>query len=128
MERTINTAATIVVFRHFRRKVKTGPYRCLKVHPTQLYSSAYAFALAGICFLLWRKIASIRPGLTLGLMLILYGASRFAMEFLRDDNPFESAWWAVLEGYTVSQNIGFYLVILGLFLTIFCVTGKRGRD
>jgi len=40
----------------------------------------------------------------------------FVVEYLRDDNPFEYAWWAIYRGGTVSQNIGIYMVIFGLVL------------
>ena len=40
------------------------------------------------------------------------------IEYLRDDNPFEYAWWAIYKGGTVSQNLSIYLVILGVILMI----------
>ena len=49
-------------------------------------------------------------------MLILYGATRFGLEFLRDDNPLEQGWWAIYKDATVSQNIGIYLVIVGVVM------------
>lgn len=67
--------------------VDKGIYRCLPVHPTQLYSSANAFALCLILYFCWR-----------------------------DDNPFEYSWWIIYKGGTVSQNLGIYLVIIGIIL------------
>jgi prolipoprotein diacylglyceryltransferase len=56
----------------------------------------------------------------MSLMLMLYGVTRFFIETLRGDNPFETAWWTVYKGGTVSQNICIYMVIAGLIcLTIF---------
>ena len=43
-------------------------------------------------------------------MFILYGVTRFFIEFLRDDNPFE------FDGLTISQNLGIALVALGVVL------------
>jgi len=43
-------------------------------------------------------------------MFIVYGITRFLMEFLRDDNPFE------FDGLTISQNIGIAMVALGVVL------------
>jgi len=43
-------------------------------------------------------------------MLIFYGISRFSIEFMRDDNPFE---FAVL---TISQLLGIGMILLGLAL------------
>ena len=98
-------------------------YRCLPVHPTQLYSSINGGILALILYLFWRrgqkaeisqnyKKLFIKPGCTFGLMFIVYGISRFFIEFLRDDNPFG------FDGLTISQNIGIAMVIFGVFLMV----------
>jgi len=108
-------------------EVTKGRYRSLPIHPTQLYSSANAALLCLILYLFWRrsqraahsgntKKLLIQPGHTFGLAFILYGVTRFFLESVRDDNPFEYAWWAVYKGGTVSQNLGIYLVILGVVL------------
>jgi phosphatidylglycerol:prolipoprotein diacylglycerol transferase len=107
--------------------VKNGAYRCLPVHPTQLYSSANAGLLCLILYLFWRRSEKAagsknpkklfaKPGLTFSLAFILYGITRFFLEHLRDDNPFEYAWWAIYKGATVSQNLGIYAIILGVVL------------
>ncbi len=98
------------------KEVTTGKYRGLAVHPTQFYSSANALVVCLVLYLFWRKFAITKPGFTFALMLILYGSTRFGLEFLRDDNPLEQAWWAIYKGATVSQNIGIYLVILGFVI------------
>ncbi len=90
------------------------------VHPTQLYSSANALLLCGVLLCSRRKFGRKKPGTTFSLMFVLYGTMRFLIEFIRDDNPFEYAWWAIYKGGTVSQNIGIYMVIIGLVLfTVF---------
>ena len=43
-------------------------------------------------------------------MFVLYGITRFFMELLRDDNPFE------FDGLTISQNISIAMIILGAVL------------
>jgi phosphatidylglycerol:prolipoprotein diacylglycerol transferase len=103
-----------------RQAVTKGPYRCLPVHPTQLYSSINAAIVCLLLFLFWRRSQNAQkggkraflaaPGCTFALMFILYGATRFGIEFLRDDNPFE------IKGIplTISQYIGIGLVIVGL--------------
>ncbi|MHC4423125.1 MAG: prolipoprotein diacylglyceryl transferase [Planctomycetota bacterium] len=109
--------------------VKNGPYRCLPVHPTQLYSSVNGAVLCLILYLFWRrtlknpnsknrKTLFHKPGCTFGLMFILYGSTRFFLEFLRDDNPFEFGWWAIYKGGTVSQNLGIYMTIFGAALMV----------
>ncbi|MHC4154868.1 MAG: prolipoprotein diacylglyceryl transferase [Planctomycetota bacterium] len=107
--------------------VTEGEYRCLPVHPTQLYASANALAC---CLLLYlfrrrslraekskgaRKVFS-KPGSTFALMFIIYGVARFLLELVRDDNPFEYGWWILYKGATVSQNLSIYLVVLGVVL------------
>ena len=102
--------------------VDNGPYRCLLVHPTQLYSSANGALLCLILYFFWRRTKKkagkplSKPGSTFALMFILYGITRFFIEFLRDDSPFEYAWWAVYKGGTVSQNLGIYMLIFGVIL------------
>ncbi len=109
--------------------VTKGNYRCLPVHPTQLYSSVNALFLCFILYLFWRRaqLAAVLkdnkklfagPGCTFSLMFVLYGITRFLIEFLRDDNPFEYGFWAVYKGGTVSQNISIYMVILGVILML----------
>jgi len=116
-------------------EVSRGTFRCLPVHPTQLYTSA----TAGFCCLLLylfrrrgikleragkRRILLGMPGQTFAMMFILYAAMRFLLEFLRDDNPFEYGPWTlriiyiVYKGGTVSQNIAVYLVAIGLLLMV----------
>jgi prolipoprotein diacylglyceryltransferase len=112
-------------------EVTKGKYQCLSIHPTELYSSANAAFLCLLLYLFWRisqraagsrntRMLFTRPGQTFALAFILYGITRFLIEYLRDDNPFEYAWWALYKGGTVSQNLSIYLVILGVVLmTVF---------
>jgi len=103
--------------------VDKGPYRCLPVHPTQLYSSANGLLCCLILYFFWRRSRNTgrlfdKPGCTFSLMFILYGIGRFFIEFLRGDNPFEYGWWAVYKGGTVSQSLGIYMLVLGVVLTV----------
>lgn len=98
-------------------EVTTGKYRCLPVHPTQLYSSAAGAVCSLILFLFWRRSKKnskilTEPGCTFSLMFILYGFTRFFMEILRDDNPFE------FDGLTISQNISIIMIITGSILIV----------
>jgi phosphatidylglycerol:prolipoprotein diacylglycerol transferase len=108
-------------------EVTKGKYQCLRIHPTQLYSSANAALLCLMLYLFWRwsqkaagsgntRILFAQSGQTFALAFILYGITRFLIEYIRDDNPFEYAWWAIYKGGTVSQNLSIYLVILGVVL------------
>ncbi|MHC4647961.1 MAG: prolipoprotein diacylglyceryl transferase [Planctomycetota bacterium] len=120
-----------------KNMVDEGPYRCLPIHPTQLYASANAVLFSLILFLFWkrgRKAERLRkkklfakPGCTFALMFILYGIARFSLEMLRDDNPFEYAWWIIYKGGTVSQSLSIYLVILGVILMVAFETMKPDK-
>ncbi|HPD48049.1 MAG TPA: prolipoprotein diacylglyceryl transferase [Anaerohalosphaeraceae bacterium] len=102
-------------------------YQMLPVHPTQIYASLNALALCGILFAFWRRFGAKYPGCTLGLMFLLYGPTRFVLEAIRDDNPFEKAWWTIYPGGTVSQNLGIYLFIVGSVIFIACWrAGRKG--
>ena len=101
--------------------VTKGQYRCMPVHPTQLYSSINGVILFLILYLFWRRSKRAgmvkttnkiftRPGSTFSLALILYGIARFIIEDLRDDNPFE------FDGLTISQNISIVMIVLGAAL------------
>jgi phosphatidylglycerol:prolipoprotein diacylglycerol transferase len=104
-----------------KTEVTEGKYRSLPVHPTQLYSSGMGAFWCLILFLFWRRAQKAelsgqsgrfltKPGYTFALMFIVYGITRFLVEYLRDDNPFE------FDGLTISQNIGIGMVVLGVVL------------
>jgi phosphatidylglycerol:prolipoprotein diacylglycerol transferase len=106
-----------------RYEVTKGRYRCLGVHPSQLYASANALLLCGILYFFWRKSLGStgsdnaskllgRPGSMVGLMFVLYGFSRFLLEFIRDDNPYE------LGILTISQILGIVMLVLGVVLLV----------
>lgn len=85
------------------------------LYPTQLLESLATLIL----FVVLRAIqawphrrAPLRPGLLIALYLILYGTARFAIEFLRGDNPH---WWL---GLTLSQWLGLAAVPLGFWLLL----------
>ncbi len=104
--------------------VTHGDYHAKKIHPTQIYSSIDGFILAGILYAVWAWIGRRKPGVVMSLMLMLYGVARFLIETVRDDNPFETAWWAAYKGGTVSQNISIYMFILGAILLAIMATRK----
>ncbi len=99
-----------------KQAVTQGEYRCLPVHPTQIYSSVNLFLMTAVLYGLWRWIGQKKPGMIVSLTLMLYAAIRFFEETLRDDNPFEYAWWMLYRGGTISQNIAIYLFIVGAAL------------
>jgi phosphatidylglycerol---prolipoprotein diacylglyceryl transferase len=106
-----------------KQQVTKGEYRCLPVHPTQLYSSALAVIVYLILYLFWhwagkfekkgRKVPAVaNSGGTFALMFILYSICRFFIEFIRDDNPFGA------NGLTISQNLSIAMFIFGFVLLV----------
>lgn len=110
--------------------VTEGRYRCLAVHPSQVYSSLTSLLLSGVLYLFWNRAQGRRgkgdpargvsPGQTFGLMLALYGMVRFLLELSRDDNPYEYG------HLTISQIIGVGLLIVGT--SIFVAVGRLKRS
>jgi phosphatidylglycerol:prolipoprotein diacylglycerol transferase len=107
-----------------REAVTHGRYRCLPVHPTQLYTSGSAAAIALILYAFWRRSQRAekagthrpltKPGSTFSLMFVLYGLMRFGIEFLRDDNPYE------IDSLTIGQLLSLGLIVLGgVLLAVF---------
>jgi phosphatidylglycerol:prolipoprotein diacylglycerol transferase len=108
-----------------QKELVAGPYRCMKVLPTQPIETGYTFLLAAAMYFIWKKWALRIPGLTIATVTWIYGILRFFNEGLRDDNPFEYAWWAVYKGGTISQNISLYMIAAGVILTIVLI--KRNK-
>lgn len=81
---------------------------CAAIHPTQLYSSAGGF-LTWALLLLWERL-SPRRGATFARFLLLYGTSRFVVDFWRS---YEIDAQGPL-GLTLSQWISVGLIVSGL--------------
>lgn len=80
----------------------------VKLIPTQLFSSAGMFIIAGILF---RYASKERPKVKVGaLYLILYSIGRFTIEFFRNDHR------GAIGIFSTSQFISFFVLILGLIL------------
>jgi len=93
-------------------------------HPTQIYESLVTF---GIFLALIRfRGRKTRPGQVAWLYVVMYAATRFAIEFVRGDNP------QALFGLTVSQVISLLALIavlpLGYFIWFARDGGRSGAD
>jgi phosphatidylglycerol---prolipoprotein diacylglyceryl transferase len=103
-----------------QKEVTAGPYRCLPVHPTQLYASGLALLLSLLLYGAWRRSQKAeregvyplgtKPGSVFGMMFVVYGVMRFVMESLRDDNPFE------VDHLTIAQLLAIAMLIFGITL------------
>jgi phosphatidylglycerol---prolipoprotein diacylglyceryl transferase len=90
----------------------------VKVLPTQLFSAAGDFLIAGILIAYARRAKY--KGNTAALYLVLYGVGRFLIEFLRDDER------GAVGFLSTSQFISIFIVIIAVVL--FYVNKKRGIE
>lgn len=86
-------------------------YPFQKIHPVQLYESAFNFMLCVALCVFLRKNKT--HGKTAAFYLVAYGIARFILEFFRGDNEKISA------GLTISQIIGIFVCTAGIGLFIF---------
>ncbi len=92
-------------------------------HPSQLYEAGLEGLLlfAVLSFLFWRTDARYQPGKLFGTGLVIYGLSRFTMEFFRQpDAGLEHLSW----GLTMGQTLTVPLILAGLYLA---ATAKARR-
>lgn len=109
-------------FKFIRSAEWQNEFAPLACHPTQIYEALCYLALFGLMmWMYWRKNAGERPGLLFGTFLIGTFASRFFIEFIKNDQvPFEAS---------MTLNMGQWLsvpfVALGIFLICRALTHKR---
>lgn len=90
-------------------------YEGLACHPTQIYEALTYLALFGLMmWMYWRRNAGERPGLLFGTFLVGTFASRFLIEFIKNDQvAFEA---------NMTLNMGQWLsipfVVLGVILIV----------
>jgi len=75
------------------------------LHPTQLYESLLAFAMALLLWAIWRR--RVAPGAVLAALFLLYGTGRFLLEGIRGDHG------VPLGGWTVSRWISLATATIG---------------
>ena len=82
----------------------------LLIHPTQLYSSLYGFAIFGVLLSVEKR--STGPGFVFGLFLLLYATARFLVDFVRYYDPSLIAFQlsGVLLTYNQMINMGLFVV------------------
>lgn len=84
----------------------------VNLHPTQLYASLYGLIIFLLLLLFERQVN--KRGGTFGAFLVLYGISRFALDFFR----FYEENMRVLIGLTLNQLLSLGLLILGVVLLL----------
>ncbi len=96
-------------------------------HPSQLYEAALEGVLmAAILWpLFWKTDARYRPGFLFGMAALIYGLSRFAVEFVREPDA-QLQWLVEQSGFSMGQWLTIPMIVLGLFL-VFTANGRRQR-
>jgi len=87
------------------------------IHPTQLYSSAYGLIIFIILMMLDKK--EHLDGFLFSIFLILYGVSRFTVDFFR----FYESQMFLIDGIGFNQILSLLLVVAGIAVLI-----VKGRD
>ena len=91
--------------------IQEGAAATTPLHPTQIYSSALAFLLAGV--LVWSFRKHPFEGFVAGLTLTLYPVNRFLLELIRNDEKGQLG-----TSLTISQMISIGLFAGGIALLI----------
>jgi phosphatidylglycerol:prolipoprotein diacylglycerol transferase len=94
----------------------TGVPIGVHLHPTQLYESGASFLL--FLFLLWLHRRKRFSGQVLLTYAVLYGATRFTIEFFRDDPRGDILGLTSLTGLSTSQLISLFVGLGGLILLV----------
>jgi phosphatidylglycerol:prolipoprotein diacylglycerol transferase len=101
---------------------KTADLSC-RVHPVQLYESAYNFMLYIFLVLVFSRTK--RTGLVSALYLVFYPLGRFVLEFFRGDRPERVA----VGGLSIGQFISIPLFLVGIILLLWLMLkGRQNED
>jgi phosphatidylglycerol:prolipoprotein diacylglycerol transferase len=99
----------------------TGVPTGVHLHPTQLYESFAALLI--FLFLYWLHRRKRFDGQVLGTYAVLYGLTRFTIEFFRDDPRGDILGLTTLTGLSTSQLISLFVVAGGVVFLVL----RRGR-
>jgi phosphatidylglycerol---prolipoprotein diacylglyceryl transferase len=96
-------------------------------HPSQLYEAALeGLLMAAIMWPLFFKTdARYKPGFLFGTAALIYGLSRFAVEFVREPDQ-QLQWLVEASGLSMGQWLTIPMILIGLFL-IATAAGRRKR-
>ena len=99
-----------------------GPPR----HPSQLYEAALEGVLLFLVlwYMFWRTRARWQPGLLVGAFILVYGLSRFAVEFVRESDA-HLVEFASATGLHMGQWLSVPMIVGGLYLV---VTARKRAD
>jgi len=96
-------------------------------HPSQLYEAALeGLLMAAIMWPLFFKTdARYKPGFLFGTAALIYGLSRFTVEFVREPDQ-QLQWLVEASGLSMGQWLTIPMILIGLFL-IATAAGRRKR-
>jgi phosphatidylglycerol---prolipoprotein diacylglyceryl transferase len=96
-------------------------------HPSQLYEAALEGLLMALVLwpLFWKTDARYKPGFLFGVAALIYGVSRFSIEFVRQPD-IQLQWLPDLTGLSMGQWLTIPFIVLGLFL-VFTSKSRRQR-
>ncbi|WP_430444129.1 prolipoprotein diacylglyceryl transferase [Sphingorhabdus contaminans] len=96
-------------------------------HPSQLYEAALeGLLMAAIMWPLFFKTdARYKPGFLFGTAALIYGLSRFLVEFVREPDQ-QLQWLVQASGLSMGQWLTIPMILIGLFL-IATASGRRKR-
>ena len=96
-------------------------------HPSQLYEAVLeGLLMAAIMWpLFWRTDARYKPGFLFGVAALIYGISRFAVEFVREPDS-QLREFAEQTGLNMGQWLTIPMILLGLYL-VFTANSRRQR-
>ncbi|WP_428682926.1 prolipoprotein diacylglyceryl transferase [Sphingopyxis sp.] len=96
-------------------------------HPSQLYEAGLEgiVMMAVLAFFFWRTDARYKPGFLFGLAAIVYGLSRFAVEFVREPDV-QRQWVVDMTGLSMGQWLTVPMILIGVWL-VATAKGRRQR-
>lgn len=95
-------------------------------HPSQLYEAGLEglLMMVVLAFFFWRTDARYKPGFLVGMASIIYGLSRFAVEFVREPDT-QRMWVVESTGLSMGQWLTLPMLVIGIWLVL---TAKRRRQ
>jgi phosphatidylglycerol---prolipoprotein diacylglyceryl transferase len=111
-----------ITFRNPLAEANVGTPLNVPLHPTQLYEAGAELLILGILLVSERRGRQF-PGRTFWLYMLLYGVSRFAIEFFRGDDR-----GLVMGVLSTSQFVSVLLVPLAIVMLVLLGRGLSPRD
>lgn len=98
-------------------------------HPSQLYEAGLEGLLYFIILslLFWKTNARYQPGKLVGTGLLVYGLSRFTVEYFREPDQ-QLTWLVEQSGFSMGQFLTMPMVLLGAWLVLTAKKRQVGTD